>query len=83
MRIQDQAYRSDVASVKSNPRLARNVRTVLRAVDPRLMFIAAVKRASLEDSAQSVAEQAPRTVAQRIDFVVISDTEQDSSEEDE
>lgn len=83
MGMQDQAHRYDVASGKSDPRPARNVGTVHRAEDPRPRFLAAMKRPGFEDSAQSIVEQSPGTVAQRIDFVVISDTERESSEEDE
>ena len=79
MRMQDQAHRFDVSSGKSDPRPLTNVGTVPQTEAPRPRFPAAIKTPRFEDSSQPVLEQSRESLAQRIGFVIISDTEQDSS----
>ena len=77
MRMQDQTHRSDVASGKSNAEPP-----VLQADAPHPRSSTAVKRPRFQHGVRPVAKQSQGTLAQRIDFVIISDTERESSAED-
>jgi hypothetical protein len=78
IRKQDQTY---MASGKSDLGPSTNVATVLQAEAPRPRSSTAIKRPRTRRGVRPIVKQSQGILAQRIDFVVISDTERESSGE--